>query len=122
MPFLTNYFGTGGADPVTDPLSTITTKARHGLALPLFADNSDKPKLPYYLANPTPAMKSLLKTMGELGVVDIRFRMLSTKELLRAQGFRDDYKLHGTKEEITKQIGNSVCVKVAKAICEALAA
>jgi DNA (cytosine-5)-methyltransferase 1 len=99
LPFLTTYFGTGHADSINEPLSTLTTKERHGLA-----------------------MVSLIKMMNEYQIVDIGFRMLTTKELLRAQGFPDNYKLHGTKAEMTKQIGNSVCVKVAKAICEALAA
>ena len=91
VPFLTKYYGTGGAVPVTDPLDTITAKDRFRLAL--------------------------VETMRELGVVDIGFRMLDVDELLAAQGFPRDYYLHGTKAERVKQIGNSVSPPVAKAIC-----
>ncbi len=94
IPFLTKYYGTGGAAPVTAPVDTITAKDRFGL--------------------------TLIETMRELGVVDIGFRMLGVDELLRAQGFPGDYFLHGTKAEQVKQIGNSVSPPVAKAICTTL--
>lgn len=90
-PFLTKYYGTGGARPVTAPLDTVTTKDRHGLAL--------------------------VHTMRELGIVDIGFRMLDVDELAAAQGFPADYVLHGTKADQIRQVGNSVCPKVMQAIC-----
>lgn len=99
LPFITEYYGTAGARSVEEPLSTVTTKPRHGLA-----------------------MVSLIETMREFGIADIGFRMLALSELLAAQGFPRGYKLHGNVEDQTKQIGNSVCVRVAKAICEAIAA
>lgn len=97
LPFLTTYFGTGGPRPVDEPLSTMTAKQRHGLA-----------------------MVSLLETMGELGVVDIGFRMLDVDELSRAQGFPEGYHLHGNKAEQIRQVGNAVCPGVMRAICESI--
>jgi len=94
LPFLTTYYGTGGPKPVTEPISTLTTKKRHGLAL--------------------------VETMRELGIVDIGFRMLDVDELAAAQGFAKDYYLHGTKAEQVKQVGNSVHTAVARALVEAI--
>jgi DNA (cytosine-5)-methyltransferase 1 len=98
LPFLTKYYGTGSVQPTDEPLDTITTKDRFGLA-----------------------MVSLAETMKELGVVDIGFRMLDVDELARAQGFPEGYYLHGTKAEQVKQVGNAVCPPVAKALCETIA-
>lgn len=47
-------------------------------------------------------------------------RMLTNPELAAAQGFPSDYQWSGTKAEITKQIGNSVCPPVAEAITRAI--
>lgn len=99
VPYIVPYYGTGVARPVTDPLGTITSRDRYGLV-----------------------MASLIQTMQELGVVDIGFRMLDVDELLVAQGFPADYQLSGTKADQTRQIGNSVCPGVARAICEAITA
>lgn len=96
VPFLTKYFGTGGAVPVTEPLDTVTSKSRFGLAL--------------------------IRTMQELGIVDIGFRMLENDELLRAQGFPVDYRMTGAtnKADETRLIGNAVPPQFARAICEAI--
>lgn len=47
-------------------------------------------------------------------------RMLANHELSAAQGFPSDYVFRGTKTEVTKQIGNSVCPPVAEAITRAI--
>lgn len=57
---------------------------------------------------------------GELFVVtDIGMRMLTPRELARAQGFPDTYLLTGTKTSQVARIGNSVCPHVAAAIVKA---
>jgi DNA (cytosine-5)-methyltransferase 1 len=96
VPFLTEYFATGGASSVDEPLSTITTKHRHSLAL--------------------------VELMRDLGVADIGFRMLDDDELAAAQGFPRGYRLLGNKADRVKQIGNSVHTAVACAIATAIAA
>ena len=53
---------------------------------------------------------------------DILFRMLHWRELARAMSFSDadsDYEFAGTKTEITKQIGNAVPVRTARALVSA---
>lgn len=92
-PMLVKYFGTGQAKLVTDPVPTLTTKARAGLCLPL--------------AN------------GEYAI-DILFRMLTPGELAAAMSFPKDYEFTGRKEDIVKQIGNAVGVKTARALCMAI--
>lgn len=97
LPFLTEYYGTGGARSVEEPVSTVTTKHRHGLA-----------------------MVELLRTMQELEVADIGFRMLDVDELAAAQGFPDGYQLFGTKADQIRQVGNAVCPGVMRAICSTI--
>ena len=52
-------------------------------------------------------------------IVDIGMRMLTPRELARAQGFPDTYLLTGTKTSQVARIGNSVCPHVAAAIVKA---
>lgn len=86
-PLLMSYYGNGDTTPVSQPVPTVTTKDRFALIVP------DKHR------------------------IDIRFRMLQPRELARAQGFPDDYVFTGNREDTVKQIGNAVCVGVAKALC-----
>ena len=98
VPFLTHFYGNSGASPISDPVDTITTVDRHSLAV-----------------------ASLVKTMHELHVVDVGFRMLQNHELAAAQGFPGEYVFCGSKADITRQIGNSVSPPVAAAITWAIA-
>lgn len=52
-------------------------------------------------------------------LIDIRIRMLKPSELAKAHSFPDDYRLTGNRGEQVKQIGNSVPVMTACAMCEA---
>lgn len=97
LPFLTSYFANGKPQDAAQPLSTLTTKHRHGLA-----------------------MVQLIQTMEELGIIDVGFRMLEPHELAAAQGFPAGYEIYGSKAEQVKQIGNSVHTLVAKALCSAI--
>lgn len=98
--FLMKYYGTGGQhQDVRDPMHTIPTKARMGLVTVAGIDYQ---------------------------IVDIGMRMLTPRELFRAQGFPDSYiidrQADGTPITKTNQIrlcGNSVCPDVARAVLEA---
>lgn len=89
--FLIRYFGTAIGQSVTEPMYTITGHDRFGLVLVQVAGT------PYFIA-------------------DIGMRMLTPRELARAQGFPDSYQLTGTKSNQVARIGNSVCPQVAEAI------
>lgn len=67
----------------------------------------------------TPMMVKIKEFMAIYGIVDIKMRMLNISELLRIQGFPDDYKMIGSQTEMKKFIGNSVHTMVAKKIVEA---
>jgi len=98
-PFVVKYNRTGGAYEASDPLQTISTDDRYGLVRPV-----------------------LVEAGGERWWLDILFRMLTVRELAAAHSFPADYWFAGNKSEQVKQIGNSVPVRVARALCrEALA-
>ena len=86
-PFLVAYYGTQNSSPMGAPVPTCTTRDRFGVVEP------DGARL------------------------DIRFRMLTTRELARAQGFPDEYQFSGNREQRVKQIGNAVPVNTARALC-----
>jgi DNA (cytosine-5)-methyltransferase 1 len=102
LAFLVRYNGTGDAEATTEPLGTLTTKDRYGL---------------------------VTVTVGgeEYVIVDIGMRMLTPRELYRAQGFPDDYEIaptgpNGKPLSKTAQIrmcGNSVCPPIAAAVVRA---
>jgi DNA (cytosine-5)-methyltransferase 1 len=95
--FLIKYYSEGGQDqPATDPMHTIPTKDRIGLVTIHGQDYR---------------------------IVDIGMRMLTPRELARAQGFPDSYILdlvHNgrplSKAAQVRMIGNSVCPPLAKAL------
>jgi DNA (cytosine-5)-methyltransferase 1 len=99
--FLVRYNGTGDAERVDGPIPTLTSKPRFGLVT--------------------------VTIDGEkYAVVDIGMRMLSPRELFRAQGFTEDYEIApivgGKPRSKTAQIrmcGNSVSPPVAEAIVRA---
>lgn len=69
----------------------------------------------------SPLTKELKKVMAENGIIDLKLRMLLIPELKRIQGFRDDYVLFGTKEQMKKHIGNAVHTQMAQKMVEAAA-
>jgi DNA (cytosine-5)-methyltransferase 1 len=92
--FLVRYFGTSIGQRCSEPLYTATTKDRTALVT-VQIDGE-----PYV-------------------IVDIGMRMLTPRELARAQGFPDTYILTGTKTSQVARIGNSVCPHVAAALVAA---
>lgn len=60
--------------------------------------------------------RRLIVIDGVLHVLDICFRMLKPEELAAAMGFPPGYRFTGTKTDIVRQIGNAVCVGVARAL------
>lgn len=96
--FLVQYYGSGGQwAKLDEPMRTIVTKARMGLVT--------------------------VEIEGEpWAIVDIGLRMLTPRELARAQGFPDAYDL--LEDELTlaeqiEKIGNSVCPDIPAALVRA---
>jgi DNA (cytosine-5)-methyltransferase 1 len=68
----------------------------------------------------SPMMQKIKQFMAAYGIVDIKMRMLKVKELLRIQGFPEDYKLMGNQAQQKKFIGNAVVPVMSKKLIEAL--
>jgi DNA (cytosine-5)-methyltransferase 1 len=121
-PLLIEYYGTGGAAPVSNTIKTITTKDRFGVLEPFML------KVNHGGGNRVRSINEPLGTMttkvGDAIIfpmkLDILFRMLKPHELARAHSFPQDYKILGTLAEQTKQVGNSVPVKTARALTESI--
>lgn len=98
-----------GARSLDDPTYTIVANARLGLFEPALEEVRAGRLDP----------RRLVIVDGELRVLELRFRMLMNRELARAMSFDDDettYEFVGNVGEVTKQIGNAVPVRTAKAL------
>ncbi|MDP2074604.1 DNA cytosine methyltransferase [Hydrogenophaga sp.] len=97
--FLIKYYGTDQDPALREPLHTVTTKDRFGLVM----------------------------VKGEpYAIVDIGLRMLTPRELYRAQGFPESYRIDLgadgrplTKTAQVRMCGNSVCPPLARALVAA---
>jgi DNA (cytosine-5)-methyltransferase 1 len=92
--FLTTYYGQGTGQSLDDPMRTVVTKDRFGLV-------------------------TVVVDGQTYAVVDIGLRMLTPRELARAQGFDDTFQLIGTQTDQVARVGNSVCPPLARAIVAA---
>jgi DNA (cytosine-5)-methyltransferase 1 len=97
--FLIKYYSTDQDPSLTEPLHTVTTKDRFGLVT--------------------------IKGQG-YAIVDIGLRMLTPRELYRAQGFPESYAIDKgadgrplTKTAQVRMCGNSVCPPLARALVAA---
>lgn len=142
--FFAKYYGTGDGSRTDDPCHTVTVKDRFAhvqtdLAAPPFgAEHQDKAR----------QVAQLLRDFGlwddrefvtlaidgtDFVIVDVGMRMLTPRELFRAQGFPPDYVIEGVWQEaegdwsfkpFAKDVqvsccGNSVCPPLAEALVRA---
>lgn len=127
--------------PVTEPLATVSAQGTHIAEVRAFL-------LKYYGAEQDPRLDEPLHTVTskarfglvtvhgqDYAIVDIGMRMLTPRELFRAQGFPESYIIDGGKrsraplfsaagERLSKaaqirMVGNSVCPPLAEAIVRA---
>ena len=92
-PLILKYYKSGRCKPIDQPLDTITTKPRFLL---------------------------VECVNGEKFGLDLRTRMVQPAELAACHSFPKSFQFTGTKEEQTKQIGNSVPVELAAAHAAAI--
>ena len=106
-PLILDMLRPGGHDsghirPADKPIQTLTTCDNVQVAIPVIFDEAvGLPRLP------------------DGRYIDIRLRMLKPSELAAAHSFPKDYVLTGNRSEQVKQIGNSVPVRTAAAMCAA---
>lgn len=132
---------------IEEPIGVITANRKHHYIVnPSYWGHStsvDNPcpvivarqdKSPLYLVNAeegmvgieinesdSPAMIKIKEFMLLYGLCDIKMRMLMVPELLKIQGFPEDYKMVGNQTDAKKFIGNSVVPHVVKAWTEEMA-
>jgi hypothetical protein len=95
----------------------------NALSLSVFASQAPAQDRAVSVAS-DPAVRDALARLdvwleGQRYRLDIRFRMLTARELARAQGFPDSYQFTGTKTAVIRQIGNAVPRRLARAIVPA---
>lgn len=132
MPFVTSYYSSGGQDSAADaPMPTVPTKARFS---PITAEIALPPLSPE-MAERARMVAAFLRahgawdgpgefvTIGEFIVWDIGMRMLTPRELARAQGFPESYDITAggrlTETAQRHKIGNSVSPPAAEAVARA---
>ena len=129
-PLILGQQGSAAARPIDEPCPTIATAGSIRMITPLVVDMShpadtnderrvvsgDEPINTITTRNNSAAV--MLPVLEDGQVIDIRIRMLKPSELAAAHSFPKDYVLTGNRGEQVKQIGNSVPVMTAAAMCE----
>jgi len=123
-PLVLGQQGGAAARPIDEPCPTIATGGAVRMITPLVLGRdacaqcrpADKP-MPTLTTGG--AMRGIFPVLEDGRVIDIRIRMLKPSELAAAHSFPKDYVLTGNRGEQVKQIGNSVPVMTAAAMCEA---
>ena len=125
---LTTFRGTSKAGrDVRDPMPSITAGGLHVGEVRAFLVKYFKTGVPVSVRKPAPTLSTkhrlgLVEVHGQLyQIEDIRLRMLTPEELLRAQFGKhaEGYILLGTQAKKVKAIGNSVAPEVAEALVKA---
>lgn len=94
--------------------------ARRGYPKPIFAYRSRFSDF-LYKADPLLPVKTLIAKPGKYtGPLHWDNRYFSVKEYMRLQGFPDGYQFYGSRDDIIRQIGNSVSPKIAYALARSV--
>jgi len=124
QPLVLDHMRNGKADLADKPIGVQPTHDRFSMITPLVLGQQGcaicRP-----IDEPCPtiatggAIRGIFPVLEDGRVIDIRIRMLKPSELAAAHSFPKDYVLTGNRGEQVKQIGNSVPVMTAAAMCEA---
>ena len=117
------------ATPIDKPCPTVATAGAVRMITPIILDMSRpgghdsghiRPAYkPMQVLTTCDNVQGVFPLLEDGRVIDIRIRMLKPSELAAAHSFPPDYVLTGNRGEQVKQIGNSVPVMTAAAMCEA---
>ncbi len=95
--------------------------AKRGYKRPIFAYRSRFSDF-LYKADPTAPVKTIIASPGKYtGPLHWENRYFSIREYMRLQGFPDDYIFSGGRDDIIRQIGNSVSPHIAYQLALAIA-
>lgn len=123
--FILDHFRNGDAKELESPIGAQTTHDRFSLVTPLvIGQQGCATARPVTEPCPTIATAGAIRLITPIVLddgrtMDVRIRMLKPSELAAAHSFPKNYRLTGTKTEQVKQIGNSVPVMTACAMCKA---
>lgn len=127
-PVLIGQQSCAAARSADEPVPTIATAGAIQVATPVILDMSrpggpdsghvKSADSPMCTITTCDAMQMALPMLEDGRLIDIRIRMLKPSELAAAHSFPKDYVLTGNRGEQVKQIGNSVPVRTASALCE----
>jgi DNA (cytosine-5)-methyltransferase 1 len=125
-PIVAPYYGSGSGTtgkPCSEPLPTVTTKARFGLIEPVVVSTCNSSSAGVRLAG-DPLRTITTARGGDMALaepivvgyrIDILYRMLFERELFNAQGFPSDYIIERTADgrritrtQAIRMVGNSV--------------
>lgn len=128
-PLVMGQQGCAAAKPIDEPCPTIATGGAVRMITPLILDMSrpggnDSGHIrpankPIQTLTTCDNVQGVFPMLEDGRIIDIRIRMLKPSELAKAHSFPDDYRLTGNRGEQVKQIGNSVPVMTACAMCDA---
>ena len=122
--FLDNQYGKGNASSLLKPSGSILSNPKQSLITvqhqwlfnPQF-NSSSKDENKFVINSDDSVMtKKIKEYMIQNNIGDILKRMLKIPELLKIQGFEEDYKLIGTVADKKKFIGNAVEVTISRAL------
>lgn len=122
-PFVLDHFRNGVASPISEPIGAQVTHDRFSMVTPFVIDNANGGTL---VGSSNPLNTITVKdnhmmacpVLADGRLVDVFIRMLKPEELAAAHSFPANYKLTGNRGDQVKQIGNSVPVMTAAAMCE----
>ena len=127
-PMIIGQQSCSAARSVDEPCPAISTSGAIRIATPIILDMSrpgggdsghvGSADEPIRTITSCDAMQLGLPVLEDGRLVDIRIRMLKPSELAAAHSFPKEYVLTGNRGEQVKQIGNSVPVMTAAALCE----
>lgn len=123
-PIVLDHFKGGEVQDGSKPIGAQTTHDRFSVLQPLVLGQQGgaacRP-----IDEPCPtiacggAIRGIFPQLADGRIIDIRMRMLRPDELAAAHSFPKDYIITGNRSQKVKQIGNSVPVRTAKAMCAA---
>ncbi len=123
-PIVMDHFKGGEVQDGSRPIGAQTTHDRFSVVQPLVLGQQGgaacRP-----ISEPCPtiacggAIRGIFPQLADGRIIDIRMRMLRPDELAAAHSFPKEYIITGNRSQKVKQIGNSVPVRTAKAMCAA---
>lgn len=127
-PMVLGQHGAAQCHSVNEPCPTIATKGAIRAIFPLVVDTSfPKAKDDHHVMSGDEPINTIVTKNTKIvafpqledgRLIDIYIRMLKPEELAAAHSFPKDYVLTGTRTDQVKQIGNSVPVMTAAAMCQ----